>query len=253
MPGSPVAFQANTGTLGNALAFDFCDPTIISHTTGAVNPRPPIAVLGPQTQFGGFSCLRGRTLSFAIFLRPFAAWQLFGIPTSQLVDLDCEGTAVLGPWIAELWHKLGCSHTFTERVVIASEALLKLVKSARPLTPIMCTVHRLLTCDKTAIIARVAHDSAMSIRSYERQFTNEVGISPKRFARLARFGKAIYLRRANKDSWLNISYDLGYFDQMHMIRDFRIFGGETPGRLVLAESDLHPWSIGNALRGNANG
>src|SRR5215472_5938704 len=248
MSNSPPAFQANTGMLGNALAFDFCDLTIINSPAGVANPRSPIALLGPQTRFGGFACLRGHTLSFAIFFRPFALWQLFGIPTAQLVDLDCEGTAVLGSWVAELWHKLGCSRTFTERVVTASETLLNFVQSVRPLSSIMCTVHRLLPSYERALIGSVAHDSAMSRRSYERQFAREIGISPQLFARLARFKNAIDLRRMNKDPWVNISSDLGYSDQMHMIRDFRIFGGDTPGRLVHANSDINPWSIGNALR-----
>jgi AraC-like DNA-binding protein len=248
--GSPPAFQANTGVLANVLDFNFCDLTIINSPAGVVNLRPPIALLGPQTRFGGFSCLRGHTLSFAIFFRPFALWQLFGIPTAELVDLDCEGAAVLGSWVAELWHKLGCSRTFSERVVVASETILNFIQSVRPLTSIMCTVHRLLPSDKRALIGSVAQDSAMSRRSYERQFAREIGISPKWFARLARFGKAIDLRRMNKASWVNISHDLGYSDQMHMIRDFRIFGGDTPGRLVLADSDFNPWSIGNALRGS---
>lgn len=68
-------------------------------------------------------------------------------------------------------------------------------------------------------------------------------MSPKQFARLARFAKAIDLKRMSEDSWLNISHELGYFDQMHMVKDFRTFGGDAPGRLVQANSDFQPWSI----------
>jgi hypothetical protein len=32
---------------------------------------------------------------------------------------------------------------------------------------------------------------------------------------------------------------------MHMIRDFRLFGGDTPGRLFVPNADFQPWSIGN--------
>ena len=87
----------------------------------------------------------------------------------------------------------------------------------------------------------------MSIRSYERQFATEIGLTPKQFARIARFARAIDLKRKSKDSWLNIAHDLGYFDQMHMVRDFRILGGDVPGRLVHPNSDFQPWSVQTAL------
>jgi AraC-like DNA-binding protein len=182
-------------------------------------------------------------LSFGIFFRPFAPWQLFGIPTAELSDLDCDATAVMGSWVAELWYKIAECRTFRERVTVATETLLMFVNGVRPLTSIMSTVHRLLPSDEPARITQVAHLSAMSIRSYERQFACEIGMSPKQFARLARFARAIDLKRRSRDSWLNISCDLGYFDQMHMIRDFRVFGGDTPGRLVRTDSDFQPWSI----------
>jgi AraC-like DNA-binding protein len=187
-------------------------------------------------------------LSFGIFFRPFAPWQLFGIPTAELADLDCDATAVMGSWVAELWHKVADCRTFSEQIMVATETLLMFVNATRPLTSIMSTVHRLLPSDDPVRITRVAHESAMSIRSYERQFAGEIGMSPKNFARLARFARAIDLKRRSEESWLNISHDLGYFDQMHMVRDFRIFGGDAPGRLVRTDSDFQPWSIRGPLR-----
>jgi AraC-like DNA-binding protein len=189
-------------------------------------------------------------LSFGIFFRPFAPWQLFGIPTAEMVDLECDATAVMGSWVAELWHKIAECRTFSKRITVATETLLMVANAVRPLTSIMSTVHRLRPSPEPARITQVAHDSAMSIRSYERQFAGEMGMSPKSFARLARFARAIDLKRRSEGSWLNISHDLGYFDQMHMTRDFRIFGGDAPGRLVRTDSDFQPWSIRSQLRTN---
>jgi len=214
----------------------------------AVQPR--IQLLGAQTRCPGSVYLSGHVLSFGIFFRPFAPWQLFGIPTAELADLEVDATAVMGSWVAELWHKIGECRTFSKRITVATETLLMFVNAVRPLTSIMSTVHRLRPSPEPARISRVAHESAMSIRSYERQFAGEMGMSPKSFARLARFARAIDLKRRSEDSWLNISHDLGYFDQMHMNRDFRIFGGDSPGRLVRTDSDLQPWSIRSQLRTN---
>jgi len=249
-PDSPPIVRALVGSLENILSLDLCDPTIHNYPTGRAAFQFRTQLLGAQTRCPGSVSLSGHVLSFGIFFRPFAPWQLFGIPAAELTDLECDATAVMGSWVAELWHKIGECRTFSKRITVATETLLMFVNAVRPLTSIMSTVHRLRPSPEPSRITQVARESAMSIRSYERQFAGEMGMSPKSFARLSRFATAIDLKRRSKDSWLNISHDVGYFDQMHMNRDFRIFGGDAPGRLVRTDSDLQPWSIRSQLRTN---
>lgn len=242
MPGFAAITQQNIASLGPILSFDLGGRVVMAPLGRRPYFHAQIHLFGTQTRYSGHACLSGHVLGFAIFFQPFALWQLVGIPPGELVDHDGDATGVLGSWIAELWHKLGEAKTFSERVALATETLLGSLKADRPLTPIMSTVHRLLPSNEAAKIYQVARESAMSIRSYERQFVREMGFSPKMFARLVRFEKAVDMKRLGRDSWLNVSHDLGYFDQMHMIRDFRTFGGDTPGRLVLPNSDFNPWS-----------
>ncbi len=249
-PDSPQIVQALVGSLEHILSLDFCDPTIHNYPTGKAAFQPRTQLLGAQTRNAGSVCLSGHVLSFGIFFRPFAPWQLFGIPTAELTDLECDATAVMGSWVAELWQKLAECRTFSKRITVASETLLMFVNAVRPLTSTMSTVHRLRPSPEPVRIKHVARDSAMSVRSYERQFAGEMGMSPKSFARLARFARAIDLKRSGEGSWLNISHDLGYFDQMHMSKDFQIFGGDAPGRLVRPDSDFQPWSIRSQFRTN---
>jgi AraC-like DNA-binding protein len=251
MLGPTCVLQPLVGSLDHILSFDFCDPTMNRYLSGIMNLMPRIHFLGAHTGLAGFACLSGHVLSFGIFLRPFAVWQLFGIPACEMIGLDCEGTAIWGYWVTELWDRLATCQSFSERTTVANETLLKFLGSTRPLTSIMSNARRLFPSDTSARITRVAKESGMSIRSYERHFAGEVGFVAKEFARLARFARAIDLKRTNKDSWLNVSHDLGYHDQMHMIRDFRMFGGDTPSRLLRPDSDFQPWSIGNALRATA--
>jgi hypothetical protein len=35
-----------------------------------------------------------------------------------------------------------------------------------------------------------------------------------------------------------------YFDQMHMLKEFRSFGDDVPSRLIQKCGDFQPWSIG---------
>ena len=54
-------------------------------------------------------------------------------------------------------------------------------------------------------------------------------MNPKMYARILRFSKAYRLHEANPQlNWTEIAYEAGYFDQMHMVRDFRTFAGVNP-------------------------
>ena len=203
VPGSAAITQQNIACLGPVLSFDLGDRVVMAPLGQKPYFHAQIHLFGTQTRHLGHACLSGHVLGFAIFFQPFALWQLFGIRPGELVDHDGDATEVLGSWIAEFWHKLGEAQTFPERVALATETLLGFLKADRPLTPIMSTVHRLLPSNEAAKIYQVARESAMSIRSYERQFVREMGFSPKMFARLVRFEKAVDMKRLGGDSWLN--------------------------------------------------
>jgi len=87
-----------------------------------------------------------------------------------------------------------------------------------------------LTC---ANVNAVAVELAVSERHLRRVFREELGVSPKAFAKLARFQRA--LRAARDDaraSWTNIAAAAGYYDQAHLIAEFRAIAGVTPSVLL---------------------
>lgn len=79
----------------------------------------------------------------------------------------------------------------------------------------------------------VADDLGVSERHLRRVFHETVGVSPKAYARLTRFHRA--LRAAHEDaraSWTSIAASSGYYDQAHLIADFRAIAGVTPSALL---------------------
>lgn len=242
-PRSVPVTQSAIASLDSVLGFELGDPTVMNFSNGRTAYFPRAHILGAQTSYVGHQYLHGCVLGFAIFFRPFATWQLFGIPPAELVNDDSDAIDVFGSWVLELGDKLAEARSFSERVLLTTNVLLGFVKFARPLAQVMSTAHRLFSVDDRVSISQAARRSAMSIRSYERRFTNEIGLTPKTFARLMRFTRAIDLKRDRQESWLNISQQLGYFDQMHLVRDFHTFGGDAPGRLVLPDSGSSPWPI----------
>jgi AraC-like DNA-binding protein len=81
-------------------------------------------------------------------------------------------------------------------------------------------------------IEQCAAKAKMSLRHFERKFREQVGTSPKIFCRLLRFNRAVELKlRAPEKCWTTIALDCDYYDQMHMIRDFKKFAGCSPTQL----------------------
>lgn len=68
-------------------------------------------------------------------------------------------------------------------------------------------------------------------RQLERKFTRRVGLSPKTFCRLTRFHHAKSILESNHErSGADLAYACGYYDQTHLIQEFRLFTGQTPSR-----------------------
>ena len=76
-------------------------------------------------------------------------------------------------------------------------------------------------------VSEVAYKLNISKRQLERVFLKNVGISPKKFSRIVRLNAAIK-RFKKADSLTALTYEAGYFDPSHLIRDFREFTGLSP-------------------------
>lgn len=80
----------------------------------------------------------------------------------------------------------------------------------------------------------LAHEAGLTLRSLQRRFAEEVGVSPKLLARIVRFQRVFTALRDEPASWARIAAACGYYDQPHLVRDFRDFAGEAPARLLAA-------------------
>ena len=77
--------------------------------------------------------------------------------------------------------------------------------------------------------SRVAARAGLSSKALARRFSESVGLTPKRVARLQRFQRALPLMASGTEaSWAGLATHLGYYDQSHLIRDFREFAGIRP-------------------------
>ena len=89
-------------------------------------------------------------------------------------------------------------------------------------------VQRIIMSDGRQSVARLSQDIGLTGRQLERKFQIMVGISPKLLARIIRFQKVFKAMGQAAASWSAVAYECGYYDQAHLIHDFRTFSGESP-------------------------
>jgi AraC-like DNA-binding protein len=86
-------------------------------------------------------------------------------------------------------------------------------------------------------VASAAAQLGLSVRQLERRFRSMVGLPPHLFLRLRRFQRVFQAIDRRDPRWADTAVACGYYDQAHLIRDFRQFSGETPSAL-LANDEL---------------
>ena len=112
---------------------------------------------------------------------------------------------------------------------LVEKFLLNQVKNLKVVLPFDSALRILLNNDGNMAIEKTASLSCMSLKQFERKCKERIGMNPKTFARILKFSKAYRLHEAFPQlSWTSIAYEAGYFDQMHMIRDFKVFAGVNP-------------------------
>jgi AraC-like DNA-binding protein len=85
-------------------------------------------------------------------------------------------------------------------------------------------------------VESVAERLGVTARHLRRAFTASIGIGPKEFARTVRLQRAVRRAATSKD-WARIAADAGYYDQAHLIADFRQLVGLTPGAFLKRAGD----------------
>ncbi len=122
---------------------------------------------------------------------------------------------------------------------------------ARPRTSLV-TQEALVRLDTTSLPTIATH-CGVTERTLQRRFRHDVGISPKLMARIIRFRQAYRLLTGPaQPNPVRIAIRSGYYDQPHLINDFRRFAGESPGQFFRHTTDLSDAFLTNdlALRPN---
>ena len=162
----------------------------------------------------------------AVF-RPGAAGAFLGAPTDSFAGGHTPLDAFWGGAVESLRAQLSEEEDLGRRIDILEHALMKRLPRIRGVDPAIVQAALLL---QRRPVGKVAAALDWSHRHFIARFSEAMGFSPKRYARLARFGRVLLrLERQPETGLAEIAQDAGYADQAHFNRDFRDFAGISPG------------------------
>jgi AraC-like DNA-binding protein len=186
-------------------------------------PTGPADVVGIRFRSAGARCL----------LRQPAA-ELTGL-VRPLAELDRSLEARL---LSALPRGGAGSRPSDQAMVIAlAGALLGAVRRA-PL-PLVREAIQALALRGPVRVRELAPRLGITPRTLERRMLDEVGLGPRTLHRVLRFRRILRsLEQTPRGRWARSAVQSGYFDQAHMIREFRQFAGAAPGDYFATEAPL---------------
>lgn len=174
-------------------------------------------------------------------LRPTAAARLLGLPLKELTDhvVPLDG---LSP-VRALSGRARQAAQWDGRLALVEQWIRERMAATAPIDPrIRWAESRLLDDGGQLEISALWHELGMSERHFIARFTEAVGVTPKRYARLSRFERICEgLGDRNGRPLAQLALDVGCYDQAHLSRETRALAGLTPTELREALGGVAAW------------
>lgn len=222
------------------LIWNLADP-FCRQQPGGRRRRQGSALLVGQVTGPFFLAPEGRVSLIAARFRAAALGSfLRGMAASELTDRDLPVDEVLGRRLSDVADAVATALTPEARVTALEASLAADLARATPLDPQVAAAVDLIVASHGRIrIDTLARLTALSGRQLERRFRSAVGIGPKRLARITRFQRLMSrIHQGGAVAWGGLAVSCGYYDQAHLIRDFRQFTGQAPSEFLGTEHRL---------------
>lgn len=142
--------------------------------------------------------------------------------------------------VNQLIEEIRASSNDAQRVAACNRYLIRTVRLDRENLGVQRALERIMHMHGRISVESLATLMGKSRRSVELEFQKEVGTSPKMYCRITRF-RHIYDKVSKNGlsvNWVNAALDSGFFDQAHLIRDFRRFAGDSPASFLANHSSF---------------
>ena len=164
---------------------------------------------------------------FGIRFNPGVMPDFMNISASELINNHYHLTELI-PDANQLVEQVTSSVSFTGKIGLFSQFMHK--KSSRQHSCVTEEILKNIKQHKGNIKIKDLEDlTGYTIRTLQRKFQGDLGLSPKTYSRIVRCQSAVYsINHNDKVTFSDLAYDLGFTDQPHFLREFKKLVSTTP-------------------------
>lgn len=219
---------------GPKISFNLADPVDFVLENSQVVRASKGSVCGVLTR-NYWVCLTGEIMRFGVQFHPGGAYPFFPFSPKTLTDHLVD--------IEKIWRKSGrllsetmqCSdRTSKERIRLMEAFLFRRLEQYEKVDPVFNKAAMVIRSRQGQVcLKKLANDVGLSFKQLERKFVENSGILPKRLCRIIRFRYLFeHITAHPTDKWVDTALACGYYDQAHLIHDFKLFTGMSPAVFI---------------------
>lgn len=166
----------------------------------------------------------------AVRFRPGGLAAFLPLPSRELSNQALDVHAVFGAASRELENRLyDAAGDRAAKIRLLNTFFLRRLRLDTPYEFALYIARQIEAADGKIAIQELSSQVGYSIRTVDRLFRGWFGLSPKFYARIARFQRALkLLTRDPNISLMDVTLSCGYYDQSHLTKEFSDFTGQTP-------------------------
>lgn len=198
-------------------------------------------VSGVRTQPITIPSGRGSRMLIVAFKRG-KAYPFYSQPMNELTDQVIEADEVFGSRVLDLREQLlACKSP--DQMFALVEIFLMREAGERLSSDIVSrcveyAVSRIMSQPNRLVFQQLSLQIGYSQKHFIALFKGQVGIAPKQYMQIMRFQNTVFQLEQNAFvHWSELAVRNGFYDQAHLIHEFRNFSGFTPGEYMKRKSD----------------
>ena len=166
-----------------------------------------------------------------IVFQPYGYFSLSGMPAEELRGQIIAASLIFGSLVSSLTDALKSADSYAQSILVIENFFTGLHNvhntGANQLQPIVDTI---IQAKGQVTVNKIISLTGYSERRLERLFQQAVGTSPNQYLQIVRLHHFLSLIRSQNraDSFTVAGLESGYYDQSHLIRNFKNMTGLTP-------------------------
>lgn len=174
--------------------------------------------------------MNSRTNLVGVRFKPGMAYPFFKIPVHKLTDIFVDYFDFVGQEANDLSCQLADLHSTEHQIFLLNNIFTKKLSALNTIETQMSRALKLIQSTGGVIsIKQISDEVGWSRQHFTRKCLSYTGLTPKFLNQVIRIKKVIKQYETDKFyNWSQLSVDGGYYDQSHMIKEFRKITGLTP-------------------------